>query len=188
MRELLLLSGSLRRGSTNGAALRTVREVLPEGWTAEMYDLAGTLPHFDPDDDHDPLPPEVVGLRERLAAADAVLISTPEYAGALPGSFKNLLDWTIGGAEMYGRPVAWVNIAGPAAPTGAADAHESLRKVLRYAGADLVEEACTRVPITRRDVAADGLVHDAEICRKLREIVVALDAHLTRAAAPDRPA
>ena len=48
-----------------------------------------------------------------------MLFSTPEYAGALPGSFKNLLDWTVGGGETYGMPVGWVNVSGPASPTGA---------------------------------------------------------------------
>ena len=63
-----------------------------------------------------------------------MLISTPEYAGALPGSFKNPLDWTIGDGEIYDKPVAWINTAGPAAPSGGADAHDSLRKVLGLAG------------------------------------------------------
>ncbi len=60
-----------------------------------------------------------------------MLFCTPEYAGALPAALKNLLEWTIGDAGTYQKPVAWINAAGPAAPTGAADAHESLRKVLR---------------------------------------------------------
>jgi hypothetical protein len=60
----------------------------------------------------------------------AVLIRTPEYAGALPAAMKNLLEWTIGDAGTYEKPIAWINAAGPAAPSGAADAHASLRKVL----------------------------------------------------------
>jgi NAD(P)H-dependent FMN reductase len=55
----------------------------------------------------------VAALRAQLEAADAVLLSTPEYAGALPGSFKNLLEWTVGGDEIYRLPVAWVNAAAP---------------------------------------------------------------------------
>ena len=54
-----------------------------------------------------------------------MLFSTPEYAGALPGSFKNLLDWTVGDDQpgsMNGKPVAWVNVS----PRGAEHAHESL--------------------------------------------------------------
>ena len=55
-----------------------------------------------------------------IADADAVMFSTPEYAGALPGSFLNLLDWTIGGGEIYEKPVAWINVA--TSPTGAVKA------------------------------------------------------------------
>jgi NAD(P)H-dependent FMN reductase len=72
----------------------------------------------------------VAELRHEIGAADAVLICTPEYAGALPGSFKNLLDWTVGGGEADRKPVGWINASGVAAPTGGGDAHASLRKVL----------------------------------------------------------
>ncbi|MGW4061117.1 NADPH-dependent FMN reductase [Amycolatopsis sp. NPDC004747] len=123
--------------------------------------LAG-LPHFNPDDDRDPLHPEVAALRASLKEADAVLFCTPEYAGGLPGSLKNLLDWTVGGGEMYGKPVAWINASSIAAPTGGRDAHDSLRKVLTYAGAKIVEEACARIPVSRADVA-DGQVADPDL-------------------------
>lgn len=73
---------------------------------------------------------------------------------------KNLLEWTIGDAGTYGKPVAWINASGPAAPTGGVDAHDSLRKVLGYAGAEIVEAACVRVPITREMVGSDGVVDD----------------------------
>ena len=105
------------------------------------------LPHFNPDDDVDPLPPAVADLRRRIDAADAVLFCTPEYAGALPGTFKNLLDWTVGGPEMYGKPVAWVNASG--SPTRAAKAHESLETVLRTIHADVVAAACTHIAVAR---------------------------------------
>jgi chromate reductase len=85
-----------------------------------VFDGMALLPHFNPDDDTEPLPAPVADLRARIAAADAVLFSTPEYAGALPGSFKNLLDWTIGGGEIYQKPVAWINVS--TMPTGAAGA------------------------------------------------------------------
>lgn len=64
-----------------------------------ILDLAA-LPHFNPDDDRDPLPAAVRVLRTAIADVDAVLFCTPEYAGTLPGSFKNLLDWTVGGTEL----------------------------------------------------------------------------------------
>jgi chromate reductase, NAD(P)H dehydrogenase (quinone) len=165
MAKLLLISGSLRGGSTNSATLRTAAALAPAGVATETYDGMGRLPHFNPDDDPADgvgLDPEVAALRTALVEADAVLISTPEYAGALPGSFKNLLDWTVGGGQMAGMPVAWINVSGAAAPSGGADAHDSLRKVLGYTGSEIVEEAETRLPLARGDVGEDGLIAPSE--------------------------
>lgn len=161
MVKLLLISGSLRGGSTNSATLRTAAALAPAGTEATIYGGMGRLPHFNPDDDPADgvgLDPEVAALRSALAEADALLLSTPEYAGALPGSLKNLLDWTVGGGQTYEMPVAWINAAGAAAPSGGADAHDSLRKVLGYTGARIVEEAVLRLPLSRDDVGADGLI------------------------------
>lgn len=161
MAKLLLISGSLRAGSTNSATLRTAAALAPEGIEAGIYDGMGRLPHFNPDDDPTDgvgLDPEVAALRAALADADALLLSTPEYAGALPGSFKNLLDWTVGGGQTYEMPVAWINVSGKAAPSGGADAHDSLRKVLGYTGSVIVEEACLRLPLARDEVGEDGLI------------------------------
>ena len=140
--------------------LRTAASLADGGVQVVAFPRMGELPHFNPDDDHEPLPAAAAALREGIGAADALLICTPEYAGALPGSFKNLLDWTIGGGEIHGKRVAWINASGPAAPTGGADAHDSLRKVLRYAGAAIVEDACVRVPVVRDAVGSDGFVAD----------------------------
>ncbi|WSE35310.1 NAD(P)H-dependent oxidoreductase [Amycolatopsis rhabdoformis] len=129
---------------------------------SRIYAGLGDLPHFNPDDDHEPLHPAVTALRAEVEAADGVLICTPEYAGGLPGSFKNVLDWTVGGGEIYGKPVSWINASSVAAPTGGADAHESLRKVLTYAGARIVEDACARIPIPRHTVS-DGAIVDPDL-------------------------
>jgi len=165
MSRLLLISGSLRADSTNSATMRTAAALAPDGVEATIYDGMGRLPHFNPDDDPAGgvgLDPEVAALRAALADVDALLLSTPEYAGALPGSFKNLLDWTVGGGQTYEMPVAWINVSGAAAPTGGADAHDSLRKVLGYTSARIVEEAVLRLPLARDDIGADGLVAGAE--------------------------
>ena len=158
--RILLVSGSTRSASTNTALLRTAAATSPAGVEAMLYERMTDLPHFNPDDDVDPLPAAVADLRRGIEAADAVLFCTPEYAGALPGSFKNLLDWTVGGPEMYGKPVAWVNAS--ASPTRAAKAHESLETVLRTIHADVVAAACTHIAVGR-DRVADGIVADPEV-------------------------
>jgi NAD(P)H-dependent FMN reductase len=179
--RVLLISGSLRAMSTNTALLRTARAVAIGGVEAVLYDGLGTLPHFNPDDDPEggPVHPAVADLRAQIAAADALLFCTPEYAGALlPGSFKNLLDWTVGGGETYGMPVGWVNASGPAAPTGGAGAHGSLRAVLTYTGTDIVEAACVRIPVARGSVGADGLIDDPSVRDRVAAVLATLAAHV----------
>ncbi|MGW2522610.1 NADPH-dependent FMN reductase [Streptomyces sp. NPDC001617] len=170
---ILLLSGSLRAGSTNEAVLRTAQAVAPSvALRADRYEGLAGLPHFNPDDDTDPLPAPVAELRAAIDGAAGILVCTPEYAGTLPGSFKNLLDWTVGGTEICDKPTAWVNAAAPGRGRGA---EATLRTVLGYTGADIVEPACVRIPVDRgRSVGPDGLIDDPEIRRQLGEVLALL--------------
>ena len=179
MISVLLISGSARAGSTNVAALRTAAAVAGPEADCTRFGAIGALPLFNPDDDREgvPLDPRVTAMRTAVAAADALLFSTPEYAGALPAALKNLLEWTIGDAGTYRKPVAWLNVAGPAAPSGAADAHESLAKVLRYAGAEIVPGACVRVPVTRDMVGPDQMISDDRARAVIAAAISALVAH-----------
>ncbi len=179
---VLMISGSLRSGSVNTAVLRTAAELLPEDVNADLFDGTGRLPHYNLDDDVDPSHPEIADYRRRIAAADAVLFSTPEYAGALPGTFKNALDWMVGGTEITGKPVAWINPS--TGPTGAADAYDSLRKVFRFIQPRIVEEACTAIPVFRREIDANGRIVDETIRVAVAESVAAL----VRATRQDRDA
>jgi chromate reductase, NAD(P)H dehydrogenase (quinone) len=183
-KRILLISGSTRDGSTNTAALRTIAAAAPAGVTAELYGGLAGLPAFNPDDDGDRLPPAAAGLRQAIAAADAVLFCTPEYAGTLPGSFKNLLDWTVGGGELDGKPVAWLNVANPGRGGGA---QATLVTVLGYVGARVVEPACRRVPVARDWVGPAGLITDAGFRAEAAAAAAALaDAAPARAGAAAR--
>ena len=177
--SILLISGSTRAGSTNTAVLRTAAAVDPD---TVLHTGLAELPAFDPDDDVDPLPGPVARLRSLLADAEGVLVCTPEYAGALPGAMKNLLDWTVGGTGFRGKPTGWVNASSPAAPTGGAGAHRELATVLAYVEARIVAGACRRVALGRGDVGADGLVDAAR-----GEVTAALRALREAAAAVPRP-
>jgi NAD(P)H-dependent FMN reductase len=176
-----LISGSLRRGSTNSALLDTVRAVAPDHLQVVVYHGLGELPHFNPDDDVEALHPAVAALRTQIATADAVVFSTPEYAGALPGTFKNLLDWTVGGGEIYQKPVAFLNASGSL--TGAAKAHDSLRIVLGYVGSILVEGACAHIPVPRDAIGTDGLIGDPAVRNQIVDALAALAAHLNQSQA-----
>ncbi len=174
MTTILMISGSLRRGSTNTALVSTAAALSVPGVSVEVYQGLAGLPHFNPDDDQDPLDPAVDGLRSAIRSADAIMVSTPEYAGALPGSFKNVLDWAVGDGQIgsiYEKPVAWVNASSTG---GAANAHRSLRIVLGYVNARIVESACVELPVPRQAVGADGLITDERIRSQLADALSTL--------------
>lgn len=151
-----------------------------------LYDGLDQLPYFDPDRDHAPLPAPVDELRAAIHAADAILFCTPEYAGALPGSFKNLLEWTIGDDQprsIYAKPVAWVNAS--ASQTHAADAHDSLRKVLGYAHGAVITDACASIPVTRQAVGGDGLIDDPAIRSAILDTLTTLMSQAMTHSDPD---
>jgi NAD(P)H-dependent FMN reductase len=172
-RQVLLISGSLRAVSTNRAALLTAQQVAPAGVRVALYERLAHLPHFNPDEDAEPLDAGVADLRAAIHRASALMFSTPEYAGALPGSFKNLLDWTIGDDQpgsIYDKPVAWLNTS----PRGAHGAYDELRTVLEYAHAFVVEEACVQIPISSAMVGTDGLVSDPVARESLAQVIAVL--------------
>ncbi|MGA4541272.1 NADPH-dependent FMN reductase [Uniformispora flossi] len=175
--RVLLISSSLRAGAGSTSLLQTVPEVVnPAEVRADMYFGMAALPHFNPDDDFDPVPPPVARLRAAIAEADALLFATPEYAGNLPGSFKNLLDWTVGSNDIGGKPCACLNTAAPGRG-GGADA--ALRGVLGYTDADLVADASVRISVGRDAIDTEhGTVSDPDARKALAAAVETLVAYV----------
>ncbi|WP_067828087.1 NADPH-dependent FMN reductase [Nocardia inohanensis] len=171
--RILLISGSTRDRSTNTAALRTISQLAPEGVEAPLYAGLRDLPQFVPG--AEPEPPVVEALHKELAAADAVLICSPEYAGMIPGSLKNLLEWTVGAADLHEKPVAYVNVAFEGRGN---EAVTTLRTVLGYVGAELVEAASGRITVLSDILDADGSVADPAARERLSAALDALIAHL----------
>lgn len=180
-KRVLAISGSLRRGATTTAVLHTVAAGAPASIEVVVSEALASLPPFNPDADTEPLPSAVLDLRTALAGADAVLLSTPEYAGSLPGAFKNLLDWTVGGGDLSGRPTGWINTS--VSPTGAVAAHEDLRRVLTFLGARIVEDACVDLPVPRAAVGSDGLIVDRVVAKRAGETLRTLTRSTRRSAA-----
>src|SRR5215207_10241939 len=130
--KVLGLSGSLRRGSFNSAALRAAQELAPAGMTIETGEI-GDLPLYNDDLRAGGYPPPVERLRSPLAAADAVLFVTPEYNYSVPGVLKNAIDWATrpyGDSAWNGKPAA---IMGASVGTlGTARAQYHLRQIMVF--------------------------------------------------------
>jgi NAD(P)H-dependent FMN reductase len=91
--EILGLPGSLRERSYNAALLRAAVELAPAGARVEPASIRG-VPLYDGDvEARDGIPAAVQALKERVVAAHALLIVTPEYNNSVPGVLKNAIDW-----------------------------------------------------------------------------------------------
>ena len=87
------IAGSLRAGSFNAALLRAAAEECPPQATVEIESIRG-IPLYDGDvEAAQGIPARAAELKERVAAADALLLVTPEYNNSIPGVFKNAIDW-----------------------------------------------------------------------------------------------
>ena len=167
----LTISGSLRRASTNKAALAAFAILAPAGVEVEPYEGLAELPPFNPDADFEGATTHaaVSGLRAAVSRADALVIATPEYAHGLPGAFKNALDWLVASDAIVGKPVALIN-ASPRAFHAQAD----LREILSTMAARLLPQAFASVPLLSGTRSAAEIAADAKLAAPLRAAALAL--------------
>ncbi|KMZ11705.1 NADPH:quinone oxidoreductase [Candidatus Burkholderia humilis] len=146
----------------------------PPDIAIEHYDAIGALPHFNPDFE-DALPASVVHLRERVHRAEGLLISCPEYARCIPGSFKNALDWLVGNPLFPGKPVALFNTS----PRTSA-AQDAPKLVLQTMSAVLVTDACiTLALLGKKETSAHDIAADFESAALLKRALDAMAEHVS---------
>ncbi|MEZ5285826.1 MAG: NADPH-dependent FMN reductase [Vicinamibacterales bacterium] len=132
------IAGSLRQGSFNRALLAATRELKPEHMTIEVLEI-GDVPFFNADVEAQGTPEPVARLREAIAAADGLLIATPEYNASVPGVLKNAIDWLSrppGKSVLVGKPTALVGASTGTLGTARAQAH--LRAALEHNAAPVM--------------------------------------------------
>ena len=138
--SILVLVGSLRAGSINRQLAHAAIAALPEGVAATIYEGLAELPRYDQDLDGDTPPAQAARLRAAVAAADGVLVVTPEYNGVMPGTIKDAIDWASrprGESAIAGKPVAVLSAS--LSPRGGVWARESVLRAVTVAGGRAVE-------------------------------------------------
>jgi chromate reductase len=178
--HVLGLSGSLRRASWNTGLLRAASEVLPEGMTLETFDLA-PVPLYDQDlDTPDTLPEAVRRLKERIAAADALLLATPEYHGSTSGVLKNALDWAsrpMRGSPLSEKPLA---IMGAGGMSGTIRAQLHLRQMATSMNMYQLNRPALQIQRAWEKFDANGNLTDEVVRHELRAVLEALVAWTRR--------
>lgn len=166
---ILTISGSLRAVSSNTAVLEALALLAPPEAAVLRYDALDQLPAFNPDLESGDLPDAVARLRTLVGRADAIVISSPEYARGMAGALKNMLDWLVGALEFPGKPVALITTS-----QRAEYAPAQLKLVLTTMSARIVEPACITLPLLGRTLTAAEIAADAALADQLRAAIGAL--------------
>ncbi|MBO9665523.1 MAG: NAD(P)H-dependent oxidoreductase [Bdellovibrio sp.] len=168
--RILAISGSLRAGSTNTALLLAAKLLAPESVTVEISPPLSELPYFNPDLDNENPPESVQKFRKSINNADALLISTPEYAHGIPGLLKNALDWLVSDTEFEGTRIGLLY----GSASDASFAKEALLEVLTTMSARVVPAAIVSIAGARSKIAPDGRILDKSVEADLRHAIEAL--------------
>ncbi|MBA3501613.1 MAG: NAD(P)H-dependent oxidoreductase [Myxococcota bacterium] len=113
MTTIVAISGSLREGSLNTKLLRAAQRLAPAGTKIEEATIRG-IPLYDGDEEAKQFPASVTALKDRVIAADGVLLVSPEYNNGIPGVFKNAIDWMSRPAsdieKVFGKPFGLIGV------------------------------------------------------------------------------
>jgi NAD(P)H-dependent FMN reductase len=136
-----------------------------------IYSGLVQLPFFNPDLDVEPAPSSVDAFRHDVRSADALLISSPEYAHGVPGVLKNALDWLVGSGELMDKPIAVINTS-----PRSAHAYASLIETLSVMSGRIVPEASITVAVAGRLKDEQEIGADPVVSVALREALATLAA------------
>jgi len=168
MKKVFAISGSTKSSSTNGLYISAISHLLGRDFEVSVFPTIADVPHFNPDLDLENQPKVVRDLREALRNADGIIISTPEYVMGLPGSLKNLLDWTVSSASLSGKPVLAL-----VASTQGEKAYQSIIDILTVLEAKVSPQL---ISFAKAKINLDTQITDRETLTKLKNTI---DAFVT---------
>jgi chromate reductase, NAD(P)H dehydrogenase (quinone) len=177
--NVLGVSGSLRKGSFNTAALNAAIELAPPELAIERFDIR-EIPPYDEDVKAQGFPAPVQAFREKIRAADALLLVTPEYNYSIPGVLKNAIDWASRPPEQpfEGKPIAIMGASGGALGTARAQYH--LRQVFIFLNAPIMLRPEVMIAAAQTKFDATGKLTDQPTRDAIAGLLKAFPAWIAR--------
>src|ERR671915_2515625 len=181
--KILGIAGSLRKASYNKGALRAAQQLCPQEAKIECFELDG-IPPFNQDEERN-APQKVVDLKQRIRAADAILLVTPEYNYGMPGVLKNAIDWAsrpYGDNAWNGKPCAIMSAA--MSMGGGVRAQYQLRQAFVFLNMDAVVQPEVAIGNATQRFDEQGNLTDETskqlIAQLLKNLVAKVHATQTR--------
>ena len=177
--KILGICGSLRKASFNMAALRACRELMPAGMALEIAEI-GDIPMFNQDVFDAGLPEPAKRFRAEVAAADGVLIASPEYNFSLTPALKNAIDWASRppNQSWQDKPVAIFSVS--QGPLGGARVQYDLRRILGQLWAHVLPRPEVFIGSAPTKFDKDGKLTDEAARKFLAELLAGFGPWISR--------
>ncbi|HUX80757.1 MAG TPA: NADPH-dependent FMN reductase [Candidatus Paceibacterota bacterium] len=175
--NIVAISGSLRKGSSNTALLRAFQAMAPEGMHITIADIS-TLPLYSEDAEAS-FPPAAQSLKDAIATADGVIIATPEYNRSIPGVLKNAIDWVsrpYGQNSFSGKPLLVCGVSVGKIGTAVAQSH--LRQIMLYLDALVIGQPELYLGPSAEIFGADGNISDVSVTTLMTRALEALQKRI----------
>lgn len=178
--RIAAFAGSLRGASLNRGLIRAAAGSAPAWISIDVLDLAG-IPLYDQDVEDLGDPPSVASFKDAIAAADALLVATPEYNHGVPGVLKNAIDWASRPRETSALRDKPIGIMGASPGRGAtARAQAQLRDIFVFTGACVMPLPELLIGTAGAHFDADSNVTDPDLRASIVDLVQALGAWTRR--------
>ena len=171
--NILGFAGSLRKGSYNRALLREALVLVPAGTNLEIFELDGIPPY---NQDLEPsMPEKVKQFKQKIKAADALLIATPEYNHSIPGMLKNAIDWASRPPQdnpFEDKPVAIMSVS--TGMLGGARAQYHLRQIFVFLNMHPINKPQIFVNFAAQKFDSNGKLLDEKTKEMVKELLQSL--------------
>jgi NAD(P)H-dependent FMN reductase len=172
--KILAICGSSSSNSSNEKILRAIASLYNKELDIQIYTQINQLPYFDPDVRDENVALEVKEFREMIAAAEGIIICTPEYVFSIPAVLKNALEWTVSTTVFSYKPVAFI-----VASASGEKAYESLDIIMRTLTQEPVPENLKLLIRGVRSILnEEGMIIDENIMNQIKQLVNGLIAEI----------
>ena len=176
--NVLVIYGSLREKSINKALAQNVQAIAGKDMKIDLAGVDG-FPLFSEDLEKSGAPEIATEYKQKIKAADAIIVVTPEYNRSMPGSLKNMLDWTSRGELPWkGKPVGVIGASDGV--RGASFAQYDVKRVLTYFGAHVMGQPELYFGNADKKIDAEGTITDEKTVEYLKKYLSAFKTHVER--------
>ncbi|RYD97770.1 MAG: NAD(P)H-dependent oxidoreductase [Sphingobacteriales bacterium] len=167
-KNILVINGSASEHSANQQLIRQLVAWTKDHFVLKVYPDLKLLPHFSPELSLADTPEPVLRFRQEVAAADGVLICTPEYIFSIPGGFKNALEWCVAAPVFTEKPLGIIT-----ASANGQKGHEELQLIMQTLMANFTTDTTLLIPGIKGKINAEGIIIDPGTIEALAQFLKA---------------